>query len=125
LVDFPLAYWERTIFDTKEIGIPRPKTYKLWKHANCQGCLKAGRQHWYCVYCIRPDLWEEAKQAESEIGYSIIKGVFLEELELQFKEMRDEKGICPNEKTDANTFWAMVEKVLPGQIKLMPCDCAF
>ena len=43
---FPLAEWDRTIWATEEIGIMRPSTYQVYKHANCIGCLKAGRQHW-------------------------------------------------------------------------------
>lgn len=68
---YPLADWPRTIRATEEIGIARPSTYETWKHANCIGCLKAGRQHWYCVYCLRPDIWETAKAAESAVGRSI------------------------------------------------------
>ena len=122
--EFPLAYWTRTIFDVEEIGIKKPETYKLWKHANCQGCLKAGRQHWYCVYCLRPDIWAEAKEAERIIGYSIIKGTFLEELEPKFSEMKNIRGICPSEKVNPQSFWANLKKVLPEQISLFPCECA-
>ena len=121
---FPLTFGERTIGSVEEIGIKQPKTYQLWKHANCQGCLKAGRQHWYCVFCLRPDLWEEAKEVERIIGHSIIKGIFLEELEPKFTEMRDSKGICPSEKSEPNAFWAMVNRVLPEQVSLFPCECA-
>ena len=73
--EYPLANWERTIFNTEEIGISKPVTYRIYKHANCIGCLKAGRQHWYVVYCLRPDIFN-LKEAEKEIGYSIIKDVF-------------------------------------------------
>lgn len=123
--DYPLAYWDRTIESTEEIGIKRPVTYRIYKHANCIGCLKAGRQHWYAVYCMRPDIFEQAKQAESELGYSIIKDVFLSELEPKFQEMRDEKRICPNDKMDSNSFWAKVKNTLPEQETLFPCDCSF
>jgi len=122
--DFPLAFWKRTIDNTEEIGIRIPSTYRIWKHANCQACLKAGKQHWYCVFCLRPDLWAEGKQAESEIGYSIIKGSFLEELEPKFMEMRDKQGICPTEKGKSASFWKRVNDTLPEQISFMPCDCA-
>ena len=123
--DFPLANWTRSINTTEEIGIKIPTTYHIWKHANCQACLKAGKQHWYCVFCLRSDLWQEAKDAESKIGHSIIKGIFLEELEPKFKEMRDKKRICPSEKSNPSAFWAYVESFLPEQIHLgaMPCDC--
>lgn len=123
--DFPLAYWNRTIEKTEDIGINRPSTYRIFKHANCTGCLKAGRQHWYCVYCLRPDIFEEAKQAEAQIGYSIIKDVYLEELEPKFKEMHEDKRICPNDKTNPATFWASVENALPEQESFLPCDCSF
>lgn len=122
--EFPLAFWNRTLECVEDIGIKRPVTYKIYKHANCMGCLKAGRQHWYCVYCLRSDIWEEAKQAESETGYSIINGVFLKELEQRFKEMRDEKGICPSEKMNPQAFWAKVERIMPGETSFFPCDCA-
>lgn len=120
---FPLADWERTIWATEEIGIARPSTYDIYKHANCIGCLKAGRQHWYCVYCLRPDIWEEAKTAEELIGYSIIKGAFLKELEPKFREMRDSLHIAPTDKTSSARFWADVKKALPDSTE--PCECSF
>jgi hypothetical protein len=122
--DFPLAYWERTIRDTAEIGIEKPSTYSVYKHANCIGCLKAGKQHWYCVFCLRPDIWEEAKEAESLIGHSIIKGVYLKELEPQFTEMRTVKQICPTDKGNSAAFWARVNKTIPEQVSLFPCECS-
>jgi len=121
--EFPLAFWERTIDVTEEIGIKRPSTYEIWKHANCIGCLKAKKQHWYLVFCLRPDIWEEAKLAESEIGFSIIKDNFLDELECQFKRMRD-KGIIPTEKIKYQTFWAAVKKEIPEEEMRLPCECA-
>jgi hypothetical protein len=110
---FPLAEWDGCIASTREIGIEPPVTYQIWKHANCTGCLRAGRQHWYVVYCRRRDVWEKAKLSESEIGYSILKGIYLHELEEMFEEMRV-AGIQANEKTPAPTFWATTKKVLKG-----------
>lgn len=121
--DFPLALWNRTIETTEEIGITRPITYKIMKHANCQGCLKAGRQHWYIIYCLRPDIYEDAIQAELEIGYSIIKDAYLEELIPKYKEMQS-KGICPNDRENSASFWAKVNSTLPEQIGFLPCECA-
>lgn len=123
--EYPLANWERTIKKTEDIGINRPITYKLFKHANCIGCLKAGRQHWYAVYCLRPDIYNEAKLAEQELGYSIIKGVFLQDLEDKFYDMKNIKNICPTEKIHPNAFWARVNKALPEDENTMPCDCSF
>lgn len=123
--DFPLAYWDRTIEKTEDIGIARPSTYKLFRHANCIGCLKAGRQQWYLVFCMYPDIWKEAIEAEKEIGYSIMKDIYLEELELKFRQMKC-RGIVPGEKMKPATFWAQVEKALPaeGQLSFLPCECA-
>lgn len=123
--EFPLAYWNRSIENIEDVGIMRPVTYRIYKHANCIGCLKAGKQHWYCVFCTRPDIWEEAKLVERQLGYSIIKGVFLEELEPKFVEMRDFKHICPNDKEESHGFWSRVESILPEQETFFPCDCIF
>lgn len=123
--EFPLAFWDRSVNGTEELGIKKPNTYKIYKHANCIGCLKAGKQHWYCVFCLRPDIWEEAKQTENEIGYSIIKNCFLEELEEKFIQMRDVMGICPTDKGNAATFWARVNSTIPEQMSLFPCECSF
>jgi hypothetical protein len=124
--DYPLALWkERTIQSTEEIGIARPDTYSLLKHGNCVGCLKAGRQHWYVVYCTRPDRWEKAKFAEDEIGYTIIKGTSLIELEPMFDRMR-QLGIEPTEHVQAATFWANVKKMLKVEVmedEVLPCEC--
>ena len=122
-VEFPLAEWERTITEIEEIGIERPMTYKIFKHANCVGCLKAGRQHWYIVYCLYPHIFEEAVQTEKEIGFSIIKDIYLKDLIPKYKEMQS-KGICPSEKENPNTFWARVESTLPEQTSFLPCDCS-
>uniref|UniRef100_A0A6M3XJT0 Phosphoadenosine phosphosulfate n=1 Tax=viral metagenome TaxID=1070528 RepID=A0A6M3XJT0_9ZZZZ len=124
LTEYPLATMERTIGKVEDIGIPRPVTYKLYRHANCTGCLKAGKQQWYVVYCTRPDIWEEAKETEKAIGYSILKDVYLEDLENEFYEMKYKKFICPDEKTPPTTFWANVNKVMPGQVNMLPCECA-
>lgn len=122
---FPLADYERTILSTEEVGIKRPVTYEIYKHANCTGCLKAGRQHWYCVYCLRPDIWEEAKEAEKIIGYSIIKGIYLKELEPKFKHMKDALHIVPTDKTNSASFWKIVREALKEDQQELPCDCSF
>lgn len=126
-VDFPLAYWDNPVKTPEEFGIKRPRTYNLYKHANCsKGCLKAGKQSWYIVYCLYPDAWEEAKLAENEIGYSILKDCYLEDLEPKFQRMKC-RGINPSEiETNPNKFWSEVKKALPaeGQLSFLPCECA-
>lgn len=124
--DYPLALWgERTIHKTLEIGIEPPLTYGSFKHANCTGCLKAGKQHWYIVFCTRKDIWEKAKATEEIIGYSIMKEQYLEELEPMFKAMQD-KGITANEHEDARTFFAKVKKQFnqyQDDLFEKPCEC--
>lgn len=121
---FPLAFWERTIHSTTEIGIAPPLTYGVFKHANCVGCLKAGMQHWYVVFCTRPDIWEKAKLAEDAIDHPIIKDHFLADLEPRFMAMRC-AGIEPTEKMQAQTFWAQAKKILKvAEDSNLPCECA-
>lgn len=124
--DYPLAFWDKTILNTEEVGINRPTTYKNFRHGNCKFCLKAGKQSHYLTYCLYPKLWKEAVETEKEIGYSLLKDVFLEELEPKFAEMKC-RGIIPSENLPAATFWSMVRKALPseGQISMFPCDCSF
>lgn len=127
--DYPLALWkERTIFSTKEIGIEPPMTYGAFKHANCTGCLKAGKQHWYIVYCTRPDIWEKAKWAEDEIGYTIIKGTTLLDLEPIFEKMK-QGGVPITEHIPHQTFWKDAKKVIKiapeDESSPKPCECVF
>ena len=122
--DYPLANWDRTILGTEEIGINRPITYKIFKHANCIGCLKAGRQHWYVVYCLRRDIFDEAMSAEEKLGHSIIRDIYLKDLVPIYEDIIS-KGICPNDRENSATFWARVNEAIPEQMTFMPCDCAF
>lgn len=121
--EYPLAYWERTILNIEEIGIQRPITYEQFRHANCIGCLKAGKQQWYLVYCLYPHIWEEAKAAENEIGFSILKNDFLEDLEPQFRKMKCQ-GIVPTEKIGYQKFWIQVKRILKED-NMIPCECSF
>lgn len=127
--DYPLALWpERTIYAPEEIGIARPSTYSVFIHGNCIGCLKAGWQHWYIVYCMRPDIWEKAKFAEEEIGYAIHSDngvpVYLEDMEERFARMRS-FSVPATEKIPHQRFWAQTRKIV--NIKqvdsVLPCDC--
>jgi hypothetical protein len=121
--DYPLALWERTIQSSNDIGIAPPLSYGKFKHANCTGCLKAGKQHWYVVFCERPDIWEKAKKTEEELGYSIIKGSYLETLEPKFNLMK-KAGVAPTEHIQAQTFWAQVRHILePSEEDQKPCEC--
>ena len=141
--DYPLALWkdaDHTI--VVDAGIRPPLTYKdlkginvksvdykgqgAWKHANCVGCLKAGKQHWYVVYCVRPDVWEKAKATEEIIDHSIIRNNYLEDLEEDFEKLK-QLGLEPTENIDGRTFWATARKMLKKSIEsdedLKPCEC--
>ncbi len=114
--DYPLATWgERTILATEDVGIRRPQTYDVFKHGNCVGCLKAGWQHWYIVFCTRPDIWLKAKWAEEQIGYAIHHDesgpVFLEDMEARFETMRL-AGVEPTEQMSHQRFWAQAKRVV-------------
>lgn len=130
-VDFPLALWpenERTIYDTNDINIEPPLVYDVFKHANCTGCLKAGKQHWYIVYCTRPDLYEKAKRAEEIIGKTIFSGISLEELEKKYCRMKL-FNVPIDENIPDKQFWSKARKAIEewwttdfGEGE-MPCDC--
>lgn len=127
---FPNAHWVRTT-SVEKIGIKLPNVYKIYKHANCKGCLKAGWQHWYCIYVLEPQIWERGKLAESKIGYSIHNDFFLEEKEEMFSKMV-KCGIEPTERIKSQTWWAMVKKILKeydgtlcevSEDEAKPCIC--
>lgn len=126
--DYPLALWPRTIASTEEIGISKPLTYSVFKHGNCIGCLKAGWQHWYIVYCTRPDIWAKGKWAEEEIGYAIHHDdsgpVYLEDMELHFEAMKRE-GVPATEHIPQQRFWAQANRIVRiAQLQSsIPCEC--
>lgn len=113
--DFPLLWPERTIHNTAEIGIPKPEHYRIWKHGNCIGCLKAGWQHWYCVYVHRRDRWNLAKFAEESIGYAINRRgkipCRLTERESEFETLHL-AGLPATEWIPPGKFWSMARKLL-------------
>lgn len=128
--DYPVALWrERTIQQSIEVGITKPLGYSVFKHANCIGCLKAGWQHWYIVFCTRPDIWQMGKDAEEIIGYAIHHDetgpVYLEDMEVKFTAMRC-AGIPATEHIAHQRFWAQAAKVIniTVQPSLLPCECA-
>lgn len=126
---FPLAHGDRTIHAIEEIGIVRPSGYIRFKHGNCIGCLKAGWQHWYIVYCTRPDIWLKAKWAEEEIGYAIHHDdsgpVYLDDVEEKFEAMR-RAGIPQTEHIPHQKFWAGARKFIKvnEHQESLPCECS-
>lgn len=126
--DYPLLWKERTIHATSEVGIERPLTYEVFKHGNCVGCLKAGWQHWYIVFCTRPDIWLKGKWAEDEIGYAIHHDetgpVYLEDMEPRFEAMRA-AGIPATEHIPHQRFWADAKRIIKISAvqSSIPCEC--
>lgn len=122
---FPLAHWPRTIASTLDIGISIPRSYEVFRHGNCTGCLKAGMQHWYVVYCTRQDVWGRGLLAEEEIGYTIIKGHSLLDLEAKFEIML-RAGVPATERLPAATFWKEARRLvnLYETEHAIPCECS-
>lgn len=127
--EYPIAQWAETVRSTEDVGIVPPLKYKQYKHANCTGCLKGGSQHWYVVYCTRPDIFKKAKESEEKIGYAILgKNKFLKDVECDFFRMR-ELGVEPTEHVPFQTFWANAKKILdsPSLFNLdtftKSCEC--
>jgi hypothetical protein len=95
----------------EETGISKPKHYNVFNHGNCKGCLKAGKQHWYAIYCLYPEVFQRAKLSEKRIGYSIKKEGYMKDFEIEFNKMRD-LGIEQTEKIQHQKFWKDVKKKL-------------
>ena len=121
--EFPFLWDNRTISNIEEIGITRPITYEIFNHANCIGCLKAGKQHWFIVYCLYPEIWEKAKKAELQIGYSILREKYLEDYEKDWSILKS-KHFPTTEKINPQKFWAKARKIL-REDDILPCDCSF
>lgn len=127
---YPLANPSPGIIkNTSEIGVEPPLGYSQFKHANCIGCLKAGWQHWYIVYCTRPDIWEKAKWAENEISHAIHYDngapVYLEDMEEEFAIMKCQ-GVPQTEHIPQQRFWADAKKwiKIASEPSLLPCECS-
>jgi hypothetical protein len=110
--DYPLALWrDRTIYSTNEIGIAPPLSYDVFKHANCIGCIKAGWQHWYVIYCLYSEIYKQLIDGEEEIGHSVHGLDFASDKAEMFEQMQ-KAGIVPTEKTPSGEFWATAKREL-------------
>lgn len=66
----------------RSLGIVRPLMYRLgYNNNNCIGCVKGGMGYWNKIREDFPDVFESRAKLERDVGYSIIKGVYLDELE--------------------------------------------
>ena len=113
--EFPMLWDESEIVKLEDIGIDAGSIYDTFNHSNCIGCLKAGWQHWYIVYCLYPHIWQDGKDGEDFIGYAIHKdkdgAVYLEDKEELFEKMKL-AGVVPTEKIKQQTFWAQARKLV-------------
>lgn len=63
-------------------GIKRPAMYDLgYRNNNCIGCVKGGMGYWNKIRVDFPEVFEARGRLERLVGYSICKGVFLDELD--------------------------------------------
>lgn len=75
-------------------GIELPTMYKLgFGHNNCLGCVKGGMYHWNQIRKHFPDRFQKMAEVEREIGYSVIKGVYLDELDPKRGRREEEPNI--------------------------------
>lgn len=76
-------------------GVKRPIMYDMGYHNNnCVGCVKGGMGYWNKIRVDFPDVFDRMAKLEREIGYTCIKGVFLDELDPE--RGRHEKEIVPD-----------------------------
>ena len=83
--EFPLIEQQITKADAHGIssllGIKRPVMYDMgYSNNNCIGCLKGGKGYWNKIRVDFPEVFEDRAAMEREIGHSILKDCFLDEL---------------------------------------------
>lgn len=100
---FPLIERELTKQDThgmcERLGIKRPAMYDLgYNNNNCVGCVKGGMGYWNKIRVDFPEVFESRAKLEREVGHSILKECYLDELNPSRGRMADEIS------TDCNIF---------------------
>lgn len=66
----------------EELGINRPLMYELgYSNNNCIGCVKGGMGYFNKIRRDFPEVFEARAKLEREIGYSILKECYLDELD--------------------------------------------
>ena len=75
----------------ERLGIKRPAMYDLgYNNNNCIGCVKGGMGYWNKIREDFPDVFEGRSKLEREIGASILKECYLDELDPNRGRMSDE-----------------------------------
>lgn len=128
---YPIAFEDVAIQNTNEIGITPPDTYRIFLHANCIGCLKAGLLHWYVVYVLYPDIYQEGIDMEEQIDFTIhtvtrkkvSSPITLKELAIIYESMKNE-GFEATEHQSAKKFGYQlkIRQITECNIN-KPCEC--
>ena len=75
----------------RQLGIKRPAMYDMgYNNNNCIGCVKGGAGYWNKIRQDFPEVFERRAKMEREIGHSILKDCFLDELPVDKGRMSDE-----------------------------------
>ena len=74
----------------RQLGIKRPAMYDMGYNNNCIGCVKGGAGYWNKIRQDFPEVFERRAKMEREIGHSILKDCFLDELPLEKGRMSEE-----------------------------------
>lgn len=73
------------------LNVKRPLMYDLgYNNNNCIGCIKGGMGYWNKIRVDFPEVFESRAKLERDIGYSILKECFLDELDPNRGRMTDE-----------------------------------
>ena len=92
---FPLIDKDLTKQDAhgicERLGIKRPAMYDLgYNNNNCIGCVKGGMGYWNKIRQDFPEVFASRAKLERDIGASIIKDCYLDELDPHRGRMSDE-----------------------------------
>ena len=75
----------------RQLGIKRPAMYDMgYNNNNCIGCVKGGAGYWNKIRQDFPEVFERRAKMEREIGHSILKDCFLDELPIDKGRMSEE-----------------------------------
>lgn len=73
------------------LGIKRPAMYDLgYNNNNCIGCIKGGMGYWNKIRNDFPDVFAKRAKLERDIGHSILKECYLDELDPERGRMSHE-----------------------------------
>jgi hypothetical protein len=77
-----------------EAGIELPAMYRLgYRNNNCIGCVKGGMGYWNKIRRDFPEVFARRASQEREYGFSMINGIFLDELAPDRGRYEAEPGI--------------------------------